>query len=89
MFVERPGANVIKLFLAVRCLTRIDSGLTCKHYTRLEKLARDKHYSLLQKLVTHGPKKFYNFGSRAHLSGASYGGVPCRVGSYSKLQILD
>jgi hypothetical protein len=47
-----------------RCFTRVGSGLTCKHYTRLERLARDKHSSLLQKFVTYGRKKFYNIVPR-------------------------
>jgi hypothetical protein len=38
------------------------SGLTCKHYTRLERLARDKHSSLLRKSVNYGRKKFYSTG---------------------------
>jgi hypothetical protein len=33
-------------------------GLTNKHKTRLERLARDKHSSLLQKLVKYGQKSF-------------------------------
>jgi hypothetical protein len=34
-------------------------GLTLKHYTRLERLAREQHYRLLQKLLNYGHKKFY------------------------------
>jgi hypothetical protein len=34
------------------------SGLTHKHYTRLEKLARDKNSSLFQKSVNYSYKKF-------------------------------
>ncbi len=40
--------------------TQVGSGLTCKHYTRLEKFASDKHSSLLRKFVNYGRKKFYN-----------------------------
>ncbi len=36
-----------------RCFTREGSGLTRKHKTRLERLARDKHLSLLQKIVNY------------------------------------
>jgi hypothetical protein len=38
--------------------TWVGFGLTCKHKTRLEKLARDRHSSLLQKSVNCGQKKF-------------------------------
>jgi len=30
-----------------RCFTRVGSGLTYNHYTRLKRLAKDKHSSLL------------------------------------------
>ncbi len=36
------------------------SGLTHKHYTRVERPARGKHASLLGTLVNYGRKKFYN-----------------------------
>jgi hypothetical protein len=39
------------------------SGLTRKHYTRLESLARDKHYNLLQKFVNYS-SDFYNMGPK-------------------------
>jgi hypothetical protein len=42
--------------------SRAGSGLTCKHKTRLERLAKDKHSSLLRKYVNYGCKKFYNTG---------------------------
>jgi hypothetical protein len=45
-----------------RCFTRLGSGLTYKHHTRLERLARDKHSSLLQKFVNYGHKKVYRIG---------------------------
>ena len=51
IFVGKAGAPE-------RCFTREGSGLTCKHYTRLEKLAMDKHPSLLQKSVNYGQKSF-------------------------------
>jgi hypothetical protein len=37
-------------------------GLTHKHYTRLERLAKDKHSSIVQKPVKYGCKKFYSTG---------------------------
>ena len=49
---------------AERCFSWIGSCLTCKHYTRLERLARDKHSSLLRKSVNYGHKKFYNTSPR-------------------------
>ncbi len=44
------------------CFTQVGSGLTHKHQTKLEELAKDKPISLLRKLVNHGRKKFYNIG---------------------------
>jgi hypothetical protein len=41
----------------------VGSGLTRKHFTRLERLARNKHPSLLWKVVTYGRKKFYKNGT--------------------------
>ncbi len=35
-------------------------GLTHKHYTRLERLARDKHFSTWRKYVNYGRKKVYS-----------------------------
>jgi hypothetical protein len=43
-------------------------GLTRKHYTRLERLARDKHSSLLRKSVNYISKKFYSTGQKAEYS---------------------
>ena len=40
-------------------------GLTRKHLTRLERLARDKCCSFLRKVITSGRKKFYNIGRRS------------------------
>ncbi len=40
----------------------VGSGLTQKHYARLEMLARDKNSTLLQTFVSFGRKKFYNIG---------------------------
>ncbi len=35
-------------------------GLTHKHQTRLERLAKDKHSTLFKKFVTYGRKKIHN-----------------------------
>ncbi len=43
-----------------RDFTRVGSGLTNKHLTKLEKLAWDKHSSLLRQFVNYDCKKFYN-----------------------------
>jgi hypothetical protein len=42
------------------CFTQVGSGLTCKHYTRLERFARDTRSSLLRKSANYGQKKIYN-----------------------------
>ncbi len=58
-----------------RCFTWVGSGLTQKHYTRLERLARDKHSSLLRKSVTYGRKKFYSTGQwcdKFHTEGHNF-----------------
>jgi hypothetical protein len=41
------------------CFTWDGSGLTCKHQTKLVRLAMDKHSSLLRKSVNYCRKKFY------------------------------
>ena len=44
-----------------RCSTQGQApGLTHKHLTGLEKLARDKHSGLLRKFVNYQQKKFHN-----------------------------
>jgi hypothetical protein len=48
-----------------RGFTLVGSGLTHKHWTRLEKLARDKHSIILRKSINYGQKKFYNIGPRS------------------------
>ena len=56
------NADKAKAYLSeapFRCST---PGLTCNHYTRLEKLARDKHSSLLQKSVIYRQKSFITLG---------------------------
>ncbi len=47
---------------------RVGTGLTCKHYTRVERLARDKHFTLLRKSVNYGRNKFYNIGPKTSLT---------------------
>jgi hypothetical protein len=37
-------------------------GLTHKHKTRLERLARDKHTSFLHTVINYGRRKFYKIG---------------------------
>ncbi len=50
---------------AESCFTGVGSGLTCKHLSKLEKLARDKHFGLLRKFrkklsfITLGPEDNY------------------------------
>jgi hypothetical protein len=40
-------------------------GLTRKHSTRLERLAKEKDSNLLQRFINYGRKKFYNIGFRS------------------------
>jgi hypothetical protein len=54
-------ASKVKSFTK-RGETEIVSGLTHKHWTRLEKIASDKHSSLLRTFVNYEFKKFYNIG---------------------------
>jgi hypothetical protein len=44
--------------------TRVGSGLTHKHKTRLERLARNKYSSLSRKSVNYGRNKFYDTGPK-------------------------
>jgi hypothetical protein len=54
LFVGEAGAYPCEA--PFRCLTLgYPPGLTHKHQTRLERLAREKHFSLLQKSVNYGP----------------------------------
>jgi hypothetical protein len=99
-----PGANPIKLFLAVnkirnkleclslaskpfqpslmflcnarnlslsgapeRFFTWVGPGLSCKHYTKLERLASYKHSSLLRKFVNYAGEKFCRIGSWSNI----------------------
>jgi hypothetical protein len=55
-----------------RYFTLVGSGLTHKHLTWLERLAKDKRSSLLQKIVNYGCKNFYSTGpSREKLKSAN------------------
>ncbi len=65
-----------------RCFTRVDSTLTRKHQTLLERLARDKHYSLLLKSANYRSKKFYTTGPQCHYFKT------CHWGSYKISQIV-
>ncbi len=53
-------AGPTKMWAALRRFPWVGLGLTQKHYTRLELLARDKHASLLRTLVNYCRKMFYN-----------------------------
>jgi len=44
------------------CTLGYAPGLTRKHWTRLERLARDRHFSLFRKFVNYSHKKLYNIG---------------------------
>jgi hypothetical protein len=54
---KEKAARVKKFWCATLGLA---PGITHKHYTRLERLAKDKRSSLLQIFLTYGYKKFYN-----------------------------
>jgi hypothetical protein len=61
MFAGKAGAYPCEAHF--RCSTLgYAPGLTHKHKTRLQRLARDKYSSLLSKGVTNNRKKFYNIG---------------------------
>ncbi len=57
MFVDKAGVYPSE------ATSRIGTGLTHKHKTRMEKFARDEHSSLLRTFVNYRHKKFYNIGS--------------------------
>ncbi len=44
------------------CILGYAPGLTHKHKTKLERLARDKHSRLLRNSVNYDSKKFYSTG---------------------------
>jgi hypothetical protein len=67
MFVGNVS-SLTKSAAAERCFTWLSSGLTQKHSTRLEKLARVKLCSLLRILVNYGRKMFY----RCHCSKSCF-----------------
>jgi len=62
MFVGQAGAYPSEAPFSF--FTRVGSGLTHKHLTRLEKLAEDKHSRLLHKFVNYGQKSFITLGPR-------------------------
>jgi len=51
------GAALYRMTLRINGAVHI-VGLTYKHYTRQETLARDKHFSLLWILINYGQKSF-------------------------------
>jgi hypothetical protein len=50
------------MYAPFRCPTRVGSGQTIKHYTRLERLIRNKKSRLIRALIYYGQKKFRNIG---------------------------
>jgi hypothetical protein len=50
-----------------RYFTRVGSGLTHEHWTRLERPVKDKHSSLFQTFVNYVRKKFYNICLQVNL----------------------
>ncbi len=54
-FMSLPQSCVPKM-----CFSRVGSGHTRKHQTKLERLVRDKQSSLLRKSVNYGRNKFYD-----------------------------
>ncbi len=61
MFAGKAGAYPSEAPFRCSTLGQVP-GLTRKHQTRLERLARDKHSSLIRKSVNYGCKKFYGTG---------------------------
>jgi hypothetical protein len=61
-------STIMVIIIIERCFTRVGSGLTRKHYAKLESVARDKHSSLLQKSVNYGRNKFYHTGPWSKIS---------------------
>jgi hypothetical protein len=70
-----------------RIFTQVGSGLTHKHYTRLELLTRDKHTFLLLSFVNYGHKKPYNIGPFSSICG--HGQEPTQGVKSSKVFLLD
>jgi hypothetical protein len=52
MFVDKARSGALE-----RSSTWVGSGLTKKHYTRLERLAWDKHFSLFSLFASYKEKK--------------------------------
>ncbi len=59
MFVGKTGAYLSEPPFSCSTLG-LDTGLTLKHWTMLERHAMNKHISLLRKAANYGRKKFYN-----------------------------
>ncbi len=57
MFVDKARSHPLRGSPEI-CFTQVGSGLTHKHYTSLEKLAKDKDSRLLQTFVNYACKKF-------------------------------
>jgi L-asparaginase II len=56
------NASHLKCGAPERCLTHVSFSFTCKHPTRLERVASGKHSSFLATLVNCGHIKFLNIG---------------------------
>ncbi len=65
------------------CSTRVGSGLTCKHYARLERLARDKNSSLFRSFVKYDCKKLYKVFSLMKLFTSLLAMRPIKLESLS------
>jgi hypothetical protein len=58
MFVSKARNLVLQCGAPEMRFTRVGSGLTCKHDTKLERLARDKQSRLLRKFINQRQKLF-------------------------------
>ncbi len=61
MFAGQAGSLPLRAGTE-RCSTRVGTGLTRKHDTRLERLARDKNSSLLGTFVSYEEIMFDEYG---------------------------
>jgi hypothetical protein len=57
--------NKLECLSLARSFTQVGSGLTRKHYTRMERLASNKQSSLFRKFVNYDNKMFYKIGPRS------------------------
>jgi hypothetical protein len=62
MFLGKARVYQKSTLQVFKCSTRLVPGISHKHYTRLEKLAREKQVSLLGLFVNYDNKKFYSIG---------------------------